>query len=411
MIATNSLMTRTARSRAMLLAFALLIPVACTDVTGVATQDEDTPITEQSSPQPVSGGDVYYSFTEEDGPLISELAAEGAAGPRWCSQKTSWIDPSALKCVRFRFKPPFGEVAVGPEGLRVGAGDVFVAPFLWSAGPNRPDPFPAEEDFALDVRLTVEQAGTKAMGLQVLRWVPARTDGGYDPLAAKPVLQILADVNGLAVSLLGRPGVAIADPLAPHAYQLVYKGGEYTVFVDGELVDGPVASERRPNAFWLGSPLITWWWGDWSDVLLSEMTVSLLDETVEVPFDIKPGGCPSPLSLKARGVLPAAIMGTAELNVADIDVKTIQLEGIAPIRYALEDVGAPAEPFTGKTAEDCNADGPDGIPDLTLKFDNRSVVALVADPELRETRTLTLTGKLLDGSTEILGEDVVIVVK
>ncbi|HUG41326.1 MAG TPA: hypothetical protein VMM12_12630 [Longimicrobiales bacterium] len=410
MTANTSLLTRTAGLRLALLVFVLLVPAACTEVTGVARQGDDS--TPTPTAQPLSGGDVYFSFASgDDDELMSSVASSGTDGPRWCTQLGSWIDPSARRCAGNRSQPPFGEVTFVPEGLRVAAGNVLVAPFVWSAGPDRPDPFPAEGDFVLDVGMTFEQVGAKGLGLQVSRWVPARTDGGYTPSAAQPVLRILADgASQLGVILLGGQRISVENPLGPHAYQVVYKGGEYTLFVDGELAAGPVASALRPNAFWIGSPQITWWSGDWSDLLLSELTVSVIDQ-VEVPFAIKPGACPAPVNRKARGVLPAAIMGTADVAVSEIDPATILLEGeIAPLRHSYEDVGTPSEPYTGRTVEDCNAAGPDGLTDLTLKFDNAAVAALLADAEEGDEHTLTLSGKLKDG-TPIAGESIVVVIK
>ncbi len=130
---------------------------------------------------------------------------------------------------------------------------------------------------------------------------------------------------------------------------------------------------------------------------------------VQVAVDVKPGSCPNPLSMR-NGVLPAAILGTEDLDVARIDPASIRLEGVAPLRAALSDVAAPFSPFTGKA--DCDADcttaGPDGFLDLTLKFDAQSVAAALGGaPGCFVAR---LTGNLLPefGGTRIEGEDVVL---
>lgn len=133
-----------------------------------------------------------------------------------------------------------------------------------------------------------------------------------------------------------------------------------------------------------------------------------------VPVDIKPQSCRNPLSVTQRGVLSVAILGTEDFDVTQVDPATVQLEGVSPIRWAIdEDLGTPFEPYIGKAdAYDCNDWGPDGFMDLTLKFSNQEVVAALDPVTDGEVRLLRLTGNLLpefDGMP-ILGEDVVVVV-
>jgi hypothetical protein len=133
-------------------------------------------------------------------------------------------------------------------------------------------------------------------------------------------------------------------------------------------------------------------------------------ETVDVPVDIKPGSCPNPVNVRSKGVLPVAILGTADFDVTTIDPDSIQLNGVNPIRWALEDVATPYEPFIGKlNAFDCNEDGADGYMDLTLKFDKQEIVNTFGEVEDRDVIILQLTGELEDG-TLINGEDVIIVI-
>jgi hypothetical protein len=97
--------------------------------------------------------------------------------------------------------------------------------------------------------------------------------------------------------------------------------------------------------------------------------------------------------------------------VNDIDVSTVALEGVAPLRSAVEDV---AGPFAGSIQDppqrdDCTTDGPDGFDDLTLKFDIQDVVAALGGAGALtdgDVLVLQLTGKLLNG-TDIEGVDVV----
>lgn len=133
---------------------------------------------------------------------------------------------------------------------------------------------------------------------------------------------------------------------------------------------------------------------------------------LEVPLDIKPQSCPNPFNVKSKGVLPVAILGTEGFDVTLVDPVSIRLEGVAPLRWDLEDVAIPFVPYTGKSdcELDCNILGPDGELDLTLKFDTQEVAAALGVVGDGECLTLTLTGELFDG-TPIVGEDVIFIIK
>ena len=118
-----------------------------------------------------------------------------------------------------------------------------------------------------------------------------------------------------------------------------------------------------------------------------------------VSLDIKPGSCPNPINGGSLGVLPVALLGIAGFDVNTVDVASLRLEGVAPIRADYEDV---AGPFAGELCGCSNA-GPDGFLDLSLKFNTQDIVNAVG-PWTSGDRVLTLTGTLLDG-TEIKGED------
>jgi hypothetical protein len=133
-----------------------------------------------------------------------------------------------------------------------------------------------------------------------------------------------------------------------------------------------------------------------------------------VPVDIKPQACRNPLHVAAQGVLPVAILGTTTFDVTRLNVATVRLEGVRPLRSAREDVATPFVPFIGKrNSFDCTTQGPDGFLDLTLKFDNQAVAAALGAVTDGEVRVLHLTGSLLPafGGTPIAGEDVVVILQ
>jgi len=133
-----------------------------------------------------------------------------------------------------------------------------------------------------------------------------------------------------------------------------------------------------------------------------------------VPTDIRPQSCPNPLNVNAKGVLPVAILGTEGFDVTAVDPASVLLEGVAPLRWNLEDVATPFEPYIGKEdAFDCTEDGPDGYLDLTLKYNIQELVGALGDVNDGDVLVLELTGNLKEeyGGTPIVGEDVVVILK
>ncbi|MDA2927926.1 CSLREA domain-containing protein, partial [Acidobacteria bacterium AH-259-G07] len=132
---------------------------------------------------------------------------------------------------------------------------------------------------------------------------------------------------------------------------------------------------------------------------------------LEVGVDIKPPSCPNPLDVKSGGLLPVVILGTIAFDVTQVDPASVRLAGVAPLRSSLEDVATPFEPFIGKgDLFDCTDLGPDGLQDLTLKFDKQQVLAAIGEVNDGDVVVLQLTGSLNDGSG-IVGEDVVVILK
>jgi hypothetical protein len=141
---------------------------------------------------------------------------------------------------------------------------------------------------------------------------------------------------------------------------------------------------------------------------------------VEVAVDIKPESCPNPLNLKDKGVLSVAIVGTEGFDVTQVDPASVTLAGVSPLRWSVEDSAIPYEPYLGKQeVYDCIEYYPDeygaydGIPDLTLSFKAREVLAALGDVSDGDVLVLQLEGNLLDefGGGAILGEDVIVILK
>lgn len=209
-----------------------------------------------------------------------------------------------------------------------------------------------------------------------------------------PVIGVMSDGGGFLEAAstfeLGAPGtnytVGPAGQVAPYPARGMEGGDSYTVAGNQITVNMGVSQP-----------------GDWIRVI----TLS----PIPVDVDIKPTSCPNPLNVNSKGVLPVAILGTAELDVTTIDIASIRLDGVAPIRSSYEDVAAPVS----DDAEDCECTtaGPDGYLDLTLKFKKEEIIAALGEVNDGDLLELTLKGVLSDvfGGLPIEGSDCVIIIK
>ena len=131
---------------------------------------------------------------------------------------------------------------------------------------------------------------------------------------------------------------------------------------------------------------------------------------IPVSVDIKPSDCPNPLNVKSRGMLPAVILGSEDFDVSSIDLTSIRLSGVAPVRSSFEDVATPVSDLNDCA---CITEGPDGFTDLVLKFRTPEIVAAIVDScgtiSKGDVISLTLTSILSSGST-IMGSDCVVIV-
>jgi hypothetical protein len=208
----------------------------------------------------------------------------------------------------------------------------------------------------------------------------------------------------------------------PASYQATFTAmkGFTSLGLFHEFGDPPIAwqadfetellDEQQGDGSW---PRTNWDYGD-PPILSTTWALLTLQKVAPpptAPVDIKPTSCPNPLNVKSKGVLPIAILGTDTFDATQVDPASVRLEGVAPLRWDLEDVATPFEPFVGKEdAYDCTEEGPDGYMDLTLKFDEQEVVAALGDVSDGDVLVLQLTGDLVEGGS-FVGEDVVVILK
>jgi hypothetical protein len=120
---------------------------------------------------------------------------------------------------------------------------------------------------------------------------------------------------------------------------------------------------------------------------------------VSVVVDFMPNNCGNPLNVRANPVVAAVVVGTDDLDVGSIDVSSVRLEGVAPIRSVYRDRATPGR---------CRSDVNDGKLDLVLVFSASELVSAMLSQAVPltdgQTTTVHLHGLMHDG-TAFEGED------
>ncbi len=197
----------------------------------------------------------------------------------------------------------------------------------------------------------------------------------------------------------------------------VYDGiaGDLSIYVDGvskghQPISG--ALDQNTQSLYFGGDFgnsLTTWEGSidevriYNDALGPEQVKAIVPElfTLTAHLDVKPGSWPNPVNPKSKGVTPMAVLGTETFDVMSIDPDTLALsregigEEVAPIRWAIEDVGTP---FDGEPGDGHSLAG-DGLLDLALKFDTQEMIEMLALIVMAgEAVELEITGALMDGT-------------
>jgi subtilisin-like proprotein convertase family protein len=127
-------------------------------------------------------------------------------------------------------------------------------------------------------------------------------------------------------------------------------------------------------------------------------------------MDIKPGSCPNSFNRNSNGVLPIALVGTADIPAIDVEIVSLSLSRADGIGGSVSAIAGPpgpnpvlddvATPFDGELC-DCHEMGGDGIMDVMMHFDSNEVVDALelGDLPAGALVELSLTGNLVDGTT------------
>jgi hypothetical protein len=259
--------------------------------------------TDVTPPAPPATGvfDDEFGGSALDPTLWNTSIATG--NTRWCADSSStqfggpgnWQDTTTTPCNGLTQAAPYGAINVTGGLASFSSGVKRGFPYVWSGAPSRssffagPD-FAASGDFSFETRVRFDSLQGNGSFLRVLNWPNTDPVGGNHPAAGSGVFG-LGGAGTITTSLLSSQGPAVSNPGAFHTYRLDYTGGQYSVFVDGVRVQGPVASTLRPNAIWIGNPNFTYWTlGDWTDFTVDYMRLTF-------PPARPKGGSPTQVSL------------------------------------------------------------------------------------------------------------------
>lgn len=133
----------------------------------------------------------------------------------------------------------------------------------------------------------------------------------------------------------------------------------------------------------------------------------LADEKNPFTVDVKPDSCENPVNVNSNGVIPVGILASLDLDVNDIDLSTVRLNGVAPKMSSISDLGGFYEK---EEACDCDPTEFDGVMDLDLKFDTQEIVATLGEVSDGEKVTVSLSFNTVDGKSWT-GEDCIWIIK
>ena len=245
---------------------------------------------------------------------------------------------------------------------------------------------------------------------------------GISQLGQRPPLPVVWDPDGQisAIPLPPDTFTGVARGVNSDGWVVGYAGGEYSVPF---LYDGAATYRLQdlipPHSGWdLSENVVASAMGISEDGMIvgTGMYHNKFRAYAMIPrrmhVAVRPGGCPNSINLKARGLLPVAILGSAEFDVGAVDAATIRLNGAAPLWWSYGDVAASFAVSSEELgcSSECVEGRPDGIADLMIQFSNQDLAAVLGDVGDGDCVKMTLTASLKDGSASIR-EDFMVIIK
>ena len=233
---------------------------------------------------------------------------------------------------------------------------------------------------------------------------------GYNPSGTDYVVHQAAPVGTKWHYPLGdgdpdylvREIIAIEPVTVPYGtFDTAYKQRVYTC-LDPDTLEGKSTDWYEWTVAGVGFVKGVNDWGDNPPLTMELVRVVLPESSIEVVIDIKPGSYPNAINKNGKGVIPVAILGSADFDVTQIDVSTLSFAGLAVRVKGNDQPQCSVEDVSGDFTTPEGA--PDGYLDLVCQFVDDPATWTVGDGEA------TLTGQLLDG-TPFEGTDSIKVVQ
>jgi len=283
-----------------------------------------------------------------------------------------------------------------PTWMVEGAGVWLATDYDWKVGPFDPDPIGAPTQ-DMDDKLILQKAGGQGEGDYNLPSVPPNCwanhriwfdRDGVDQWQAQSPLA----VNGGTYNTGGRYDIVITLHATSNSSGTAYmtiNGLNQGFEVDGnwntmELTPAGMTFTGDMTQMQVYYGL--YGYGATHSVAFENITVSGHLAPIWVDIDIKPGSEPNPINLKAKGVVPVAILTDEHYDAARTDPDSVVFAGASAVKWHMEDV-------------DC-----DGDLDMLLHFNTQDLQIAAGDT------SATLTGNTLDSiAIPIIGSDSVVV--
>ncbi|WP_154859655.1 vWA domain-containing protein [Cyclobacterium xiamenense] len=261
--------------------------------------------------------------------------------------------------------------------------------------------------------ITLFSGPTSGDAFNLWRTASQITGGDAFPFdsSSPDVAEFIANIIAENLNKIDNLSIETCDPVYAPWLTAVSPGSHTGIVLDEPVerlfdVTVTVPEGTAPGVYTFDLCLV----GDGATYGTTSVTITVPEPVVPVAFDVHPGSCPNPIQLRRNGVIPTAILGTADFDVNEIDLSTLTMEGVSPVRHAYSDVATPYLPLADKPLDSgaCNELGSDGFMDLTLKFDAQEIIQTLGDVSRDDLIKVKVMGKLLDG-TDFEGEDIIII--
>jgi len=278
-----------------------------------------------------------------------------------------------------------------PTWMAEGAGVWLATDYDWAANTFDPDPVGAPK-LDLDDKLILQKGGGMGEGSYDLPSIPPSPGAnhavwfdrdGVDQWQA----QMWGAIDGVTYNTEGTYDIVLTleaiDDTTGTAFMTI--NGEPQGFYDPGWHAGPADLMPAGMTFSGDMTRMQVFYGLYGSGPLHEVAfrnIKVEGCSPSVDIDIKPGSEPNSINLKAKGVVPVAVLTTDDFDAADVDPETVEFAGAVPHKWHM-----------------CDVDG-DGDIDMLFHFKTQEL-ALDADSIEAELTGFTLEGNPIIGTDSV----------